>query len=171
MYKLKILRIAATAVLLITLCACSQPAVIPSVAETLGHTEAAASAQAEPFTGVDLESLLSYIAESGKPLEVFPALITGADTSKDGGVLHIDRLEYNPEFEIGGYGDEAFLINEYEKTEYIEVAEIFYAVYIGGISYDIDPGLLDYISGREDAQFNVFMSGDKVLFISEITVP
>jgi hypothetical protein len=130
--KFKMLRAIITAVLLIILCSCSAPAAIPSVAETPEQTDAATSVlQAEPLTGADIESLLSYIADSGEPLESFPALITGADTGKDGCVLHIDRLEYNPEFEIGDLGDETFLINDSVKTEYIEAAEIFYAVYVG----------------------------------------
>jgi hypothetical protein len=170
MMRFKFLRAIITAVLLIILCACSQPSYGPAPSESPGRTDSSSPTPAE--SNVDLTYLLTYIAESGKPLESFPALITGADAAQDGYVLHLDRLEYNPNFEPGDLGDETFFINESEKTENIDIAEIFCAVYAGGTVYDISPDLLNYISGCEGgAQFTVFTLDGKALFLSEITVP
>jgi hypothetical protein len=167
--KFKMLRTIVTAVLLIILCACSAPAAALVPSETPGRTDITESSQTQSC--VDVTYLLSHIAGSGKQLIGFPALIKGADIEKDGCMLHIDRLEINPDYQPGSLGGELYLLNESEVMEDVKAVSVAYAEYDAKMA-EIGPDFADYIAGFDDgAQFTVFMLGSEALFLSEITVP
>ena len=167
--RFKIPHVVVAAVLLMILCACSQSA---AGTDNDGAFASADATEIGSVSNPDITYLLTFIAESGKPLEMFPALIKDADIKKDGYVLHIDRLEYNPDFEIGGLGEGGgYLLNECEKVEDVKTLDLACAEYDAKTA-KIGPEFLDYVSASETGvEFIVFMAGGEAVYLCEITVP
>lgn len=119
----------------------------------------------------DIESLVQRISTSGETLTSFPVLITEAYISEAGCVLHIDRLEYNPNYTPGGEGDETYLINPEVISEELDGSSA-YAQYNGRVEGEISQSLADYVASFEGgAQFTLYMLGDELVLVSEILVP
>jgi TolA-binding protein len=187
---IKGLRVIICAALLVALCACSansasqeqlaqlnqQIASLESQIEVL--EEQLSSQGGEDYEGeneaetVDVESLLNRIASSGEALTAFPALVTGGSVSETGSTLKFDRLEYNPGFEMGSEGEEAYLLNA-EETEEETDASYAWAQYDAHIESEIGLSFMDYVAtfGSDGAQFTFYMLGDELVLVSEITVP
>lgn len=120
----------------------------------------------------DLTYMLDQITQSGTMLTSFPALITGMESSGDGYTLHIDRQVINPDYEPGVPGDETYLIDDGEGPEDIFAGPFTYVNYSSYLMPELDENFADYISGSDGgAAFTVYMAGDQVIFLDEITVP
>ncbi len=119
----------------------------------------------------DIESLLDQVESSGEALASFPALITETDLSEAGCVLHIDRLEYNPNFTPGGEGGGPYLLNAKAVSEEID-GSFAYAQYNGHVEGEISQKFADYVAGSEGGvQCTLYMLGDELVLVSEILVP
>ena len=120
---------------------------------------------------VDIETLLLHISSSGDELTTVPALITNAYISEAGCVLHIDRLEYNPNYTPGSGGDETYLLNAEAVSEELD-GSYAYAQYDGRVEGEISQNFADYVASFEEgAQFTLYMLGDELVLVSEILVP
>lgn len=120
---------------------------------------------------VDLGSLLDGICGSDEVLAPFPALITNAYISEAGCMLHIDRLEYNPNYTPGSGGDETYLLNAEAVSEEID-GSYAYAQYDARVEGEISQSFADYVASFEEgAQFTLYMLGDELVLVSEILVP
>jgi len=125
------------------------------------------------ITGTDAASLLNMVAASDRELEVFPAYVKSVKPDAKGYELAIDRLKINPDFEIGGLGEEGYLINEEEKIETLQTDGPVIINYDGISTYEVDPDFTFYINGQDEpgGQFTFYMLGDKILLMDEILVP
>ncbi len=193
---IKAIRVMICTVLLAALCACSavgqssgsQPysseledrdqqisaleAQIVVLEEQLAETQGGMDYEGEDSVeSIDLGGLLDRITDSGESLESFPALVLSADVSEAGCTLTIDRLEYNPDFEIGGTAEGEYLLNPEAMTEEID-ASYAYAQFDGRAESEINESFADYVHTFEGgAQFTLYMLGDELVLVSEITVP
>ena len=125
------------------------------------------------ITGTDAVSLLNTVAASDKKLQVFPAYIKEVKPDAKGYRISIDRLKVNPDFEIGGMGEEAYLINEKEQIETFETNGSLILNFDGRSVSEIDPDFAVYVN-EQDAPgeaFTLYMLGDEILLIDEILVP
>jgi len=120
---------------------------------------------------VDLGNLLDQIESSDEKLVSYPALVLSANVSEAGCTLTIDRLEYNPNFEIGGAGDEGYLLNAEAVTEEID-ASFAYAQFNGRTEGEVSEAFADYIQTfGGGAQFTLYTLGGELVLVSEITLP
>jgi hypothetical protein len=122
----------------------------------------------------DLAYLLKQISDSGQTLTSFPALIFSIRPAGDGFSLKIDRQNINPGFEIGGAGEENYLIDDNTADpEYVYADRFTYIHYGGYLLPELDLSFGDYIAGSEEAgvPFTVYMLGDQAIYLDEILVP
>jgi hypothetical protein len=141
--------------------------------EELGQAQGGADYEGEfEPEYMDVGGLLDRVANSGEALTAFPALVTGGSVSETGCSLKFDRLEYNPDFEIGGMGEEGYLLNAEEVKEELD-ASYAWAQYDGRLESEIGLSLMDYVAtfGNDGAQFIFYMLGDELVLVSEILVP
>ena len=116
--------------------------------------------------------LLDEISKSGQTLTSFPALVTGMAATADGFTLTIDRQVINPDFQSGGQSNGAYLIDDGNGPENVNAGQFTYVYYGGYLMPELDESFADYIkSSSGGAQFTVYVLGDQVVFLNEITVP
>lgn len=120
----------------------------------------------------DMTYLLDEISQSGQMLTSFPALVTGMSASGDGFTLTIDRQVINPDYQPGGQSDQTYLIDDGSGPEDVYAEQFTYVYYDGYLMPEIDESFGEYVKGFSGgAPFTVYMLGDQVLFLNEITTP